>query len=100
VAANILTKVKNDGKFLMAYYALVEVGFNINFVNEDDTSFLEALCLTGVISVPKIRGIIQTNPDIDHASFRKLEAKLMLNIKRYNNPTVRRVLDIIRLYML
>jgi hypothetical protein len=58
VAANILTGVKNDGKFLMAYYSLMEAGFSIHFANEDDTSFLQALCLTGQITLPKIKGII------------------------------------------
>lgn len=47
LAAFVLTDVKNDGKFLMAYYALVEAGFNIHYPNEDDISFLERLVLSG-----------------------------------------------------
>jgi hypothetical protein len=54
LAAFVLTGVKNDGKFLMAYYALVEAGFNINCANEDDLTFLQTLCLSGQLSMPKI----------------------------------------------
>ena len=80
----------------MAYYALIEAGFSIHFSNEDDTTLLQTLCLTGQVSVPKIKGIIQTKPNFTQEHYRKLEAKLMLNWKRYNNPTVKKVLAILK----
>jgi hypothetical protein len=39
LAAFLIAGVKNDGKFLMAYYALLEAGFNTNFSNDDDINF-------------------------------------------------------------
>lgn len=99
LAAFLLTEVKDDSKFLMAYYSLLEAGFDIHSANNDETSFLQALCLARGLSMPKIQGIIKTRPIFEEADYRRLDAKLMLHLKRHNNPTVKRVLASLRIYM-
>jgi hypothetical protein len=38
--AFILTNIKNDSKFMTAYYALLEKGFDINYPNPSGLTFL------------------------------------------------------------
>lgn len=80
-----ITRVRDSSSFSSVFNALVHNGFDINYPNKDNLTFLQKLIIEGEPDLNKINAILQTNPKLDFIHMAELEAKVKLSWVTHNN---------------